>query len=179
MHLICFFCFPELLFQIVEEQRVSWMRWDVPLVGISLYCYQLATPNNSSQVKIHYDIMIWWVIIASKRFSAILSSLSDSQYGQYIFFLDAYCKLLLHMIYIYIHHIYISYIHIIYTYIGKCHVLIFAMFYCRPKCHPGDSSQYLPLWCVDTVREKGLYPWVFLFCRYIPTYCYCNPVNAK
>lgn len=113
MHLICFFCFPELLFQIVEEQRVSWMRWDVPLVGISLYCYQLATPNNSSQVKIHYDIMIWWVIIASKRFSAILSSLSDSQYGQYIFFLVAYCKLLLHMIYIYIiytYHIYISYI---------------------------------------------------------------------
>lgn len=56
--LYVFFCFPELLFQIVEEQRVSWMRWDVPLVGISLYCYQLATPNNSSQVKIHYDIMI-------------------------------------------------------------------------------------------------------------------------
>ena len=129
-------------------QRVSGMRWGVPLVGISLYCYQLATPNNSSQVKIHYDIMIWWVIIASKRFSAILPSLSDSQYGQYIFFFDAYCKLLLQMIFIYIH--------IIFTYIGKCHVLIFAMFYCGPKCHPGDSSQYLPLWCVDTVKGERI-----------------------
>ena len=68
-------------------------------------------------------------------FFNIVWSLSDRQYGQYIaLFRYTYCRF------------FFAYIFNMYVF----NVLISAMFYC--KCYPGDSSQHLPLWCVDTVK---------------------------